>query len=711
MARPTVDQQLGEFLLITLFLQFIASITMFIDVPVAKQIIGFVYLTFVPGITVIKLLKMKMSGLAETLLFAAGLSIALLMLIGLFVNQLNPLFYVQKPLSITFLLPAINTFVLICMIAVYLGGENKRVQSFVFRFENPIIVLLFLCIPPLSVVGAITSGAYGDNRISLFTLIIIAIIFAVALFSKKTIFSKLYPLIILVIALSLLYYAALISNKLIHFGSDLPGEVFVQKIVERDGYWNPKGPYPESESVGRSHAMLSVTLLPTIYSVLLNLDSILVFKFFYPLIFALVPLGLFILWKNFVSEKFAFISAFLFASFQPFYGELLGLNKQMLAEIFLVLLLTVLLSKDKNKLARNFCLLLFSFGLVVSHYGLAEIFFFFATFMLIFLLIRKQPSKKISVTFVFFFFALMFTWYIFTSSSTVFDTFLSFGQRVYNELSDFFNLQSREPEVLRGLGLEPPPTIWNLMSRVFAYLTEFLIFIGFLWVAIKDRRGNRFGREFFLLIFIAMMFLFALIIVPGLSSTMGMTRLYNMLLLFIAPLCAIGAYAIIKFVLKREDEFKTLLLLLMVIVPYFLFQTGFVYEVTQTYSWSVPLSKYRMGQQRLYSEFGYIDAHSISGAQWLSGNMKIPFSQIHSDRYSRVNELRAYGVIYTGYINVLSNATLLRSSDVVYLNPLNVIGKVMVGWRYSWNISDLEFLHNMNKIYSNGGSDIYKNTP
>ncbi|MGF3572928.1 MAG: DUF2206 domain-containing protein [Candidatus Bathyarchaeia archaeon] len=655
----------------------------------------------------IKLLKIKTNGLAETFLFASGLSIASLMLIGLFVNQFNPLLGISKPLSPTFLLPAINAFVLICAVAAYLRSKNEHTQ-FSFRVKNPLVVLLLLCIPTLSVVGAITSGGYGDNRILLFTLIIIAAFFMVTLVSRRAISSKLYPLIILVIALSLVYHAALVSDRLVHFGSDVGGEVFVQKIVERDCYWNPKGPYPESESVGRSHAMLGVTLLPTIYSILLNLDSILVFKLFYSLLLVLVPLGLYLLWKNFVDEKFAFVSAFLFMSFQPFYGELLGLNKQILAELFLVLLLTVLLCKDEDKLARNICLILFSFGLVVSHYGMAEIFLFFAAFALIFLLIRRQQSRKISASFVLLFFALMFTWYIFTSSSTVFDAFLSFGQRVYNELSDFFNLQSREPEILRGLGLEPPPTIWNFISRVFAYLTEFLILIGFLWVVVKGKRRNRFGREFFLFVFVAMLFLFALIVVPGLSGTMGMTRFYNVLLFFIAPLCAVGASAIVKFVFKREDEFRTIALLLVVLVPYFLFQTGFVYEVTQTYSWSVPLSKHRMGWPRLYSEFGYISAYSISGAQWLSRNMKVVSARIYSDRYSRVNELRAYGVIYTGYVEILSNTTLLKVGGTVYLNPLNVIENVVAGQRYFWNTSDLQFLNELNKVYSNGAGEVYK---
>jgi uncharacterized membrane protein len=706
MDTTSVKQKTGNFLLPILFLQLTVYSTVIFNIQVARQVIGFVYFTFVPGYALIKLLKMKMESLAETILFSAGLSIAILMLIGLMVNEFHSLFTIQKPLSLTFLFPAISSFILICTVAAYFRSENQRTTLLNLKVEKPLITILLLCISPLSAMGAIVSGAYGDNRILLLTLIIIAAVFLVTVVSRKVISSKLYPLILLVIALSLVYHAALVSDKLIHFGSDSPGEVFVQKIVERNGYWNPKGPYPGDESVGRSHAMLSVTLLPTMYSTLLNLDSILVFKFFYPLLFALVPLGLYMLWKNFVNEKFAFVSAFLFMSFQPFYGELLGLNKQILAELFLVLLLTVLFSKDK--LAKNVCLLLFSFGLVVSHYGLAEIFLFFVAFALIFLLIRRKPSKNISATFVFLFFTLMFLWYIFTSSSAVYDAFLSFGQRVYNELGDIFNLQAREPEVIRGLGLEPPPTIWNFISRVFAYITEFFIFTGFLWTAIKDRRRSRLGREFSLFVFVAMLFLFALIVVPSLSSTMGMTRFYNVLLFFIAPLCPIGAETIIKFTFKHEGEFKTLLLLFLVSVAYFLFQTGFVYEVTQTYSLSVPLSKHRMGQLRLYSEFGYIDAYSISGAQWLSRNIKIPSAQIYADVYSRVNELRAYGIIYTGYVEVLSNATLLKKGDIVYLNPVSVIENIMAGKRYFWNTSDLQFLNELNKVYSNGASEVYK---
>ncbi len=709
MSSIDANKKSREFLSVILFLQLVMSIATFLDMTVARQVIGFIYLTFIPGITLIKLLKIKIEDLAETILFAVGLSVASLMLIGFLINELTPLFGIQRPLSFIFLFPAINVFVLVCGVVAYLRGRNDSALSYEFKVENSLTAFLLLCIPILSVIGSITSGAYGDNRILLFTLIIIGTVFVVSVVSRKAVSSKLYPLVVFIIALSLVYHASLISDKLVHFGSDFPGEIFVQKIVERDGYWNPVGPYPSDLSVGRSYAMLSVTLLPTIYSIFLNLDSILVFKLFYSLLFAFVPVGLYVLWKNFVNEKFAFISAFLFASFQPFYGELLGLNKQMVGELFLVLLLIALLIKGKDKVARTVCLILFSFGLIVSHYGLAEIFLLFLTSVWILSLIIRGSSKSITSSFVILFFVLTFTWYIFTSSSTVYSAFLHFAQSVYDKMGDIFNLRLREPEILRGLGIEQPPTIWNMISRVFAYATEFFILIGFIQLVMKGRTKNRFGKEFSLFILIAMLFLFALILVPGLSGIMGMTRFYNVLLLFVAPLCAIGADAIIKLIFKHQGESnKTLTLILVVLMGYFLFQTGFVYEVTESYSWSVPLSKHRMDLGRLYREFGYINAYSISGAQWLSNKTNVLTTTIYADRYSRLNELRAYGLIRAGSVAVLSNTTKVRSLGLVYLNPQNVIENVVYG-KGSWNTSDLQLVSTMNVIYSNGGSEVYIN--
>jgi uncharacterized membrane protein len=180
------------------------------------------------------------------------------------------------------------------------------------------------------------------------------------------------------------------------------------------------------------------------------------------------------------------------------------------------------------------------------------------------------------------------------------------------------------------------------------------------------------------------------------------------LLFFLAPLCVLGAEKIVKIFNKRKTELVMLILLSIVLVPFFLFQTEFMFEVVGSDSWSVPLSMHRMSPSRLYWEFGYINSYSIKGAEWLSKNIKVPSIQVYADSFSRSNELRGYGLIYLGYVEILSNATQLRADSAIYLNPTNVIGNILVGKRLLWNTSDLQFLNELNKVYSNGGSEVYE---
>ena len=98
--------------------------------------------------------------------------------------------------------------------------------------------------------------------------------------------------------------------------------------------------------------MLSITVLPTVYSNMLGMDPTWVYKIIYPLIFALVPVGLYALWQPYIGKKFAFLAAFLFMAQSTFFTEMTALNRQMIGELFFVLLLLVLLNK-KIKLEVN----------------------------------------------------------------------------------------------------------------------------------------------------------------------------------------------------------------------------------------------------------------------------------------------------------------------------------------------------------------------
>ena len=708
MSSTVAKWKARDFLVVILLLQSIVYATVLFDVPVARQAIGFLYLTFIPGIVILKLLKLdkQLDGL-ETVLFSVGLSVAFLMLAGLLVNEFGFLLGISEPLSLMPLMTILNSLILVGGILACLRSDGVKFWEAKTLGLHP-LTLVLTGLPILSVVGAMWVNAFDKNLILLFMLIAISLLFVLGVISKKLLPPKLYPLAVLVIAISLLYHSSLVSNYI--YGTDIHLEYFVFKTTQDSGHWSSINPYFGDIGYGRTHSMLSVSILPTIYSSLLNMDSTWVFKIIFPLIFSFVPLGLYHVWKGYVGKKYAFISAFLFMAYGTFYTEMLGLNRQIVAELFFVLLLLVVLNKKMKQPSKMVCFMIFSFGLVTSHYGLSEIFLFFISLTFISLFVVKRPSRKITAGMVVLFFVVMFTWYIYTSGSAVFDSFLEFGDYVYSQLGEFFNPASRGQTVLRGLGLESPPTIWNVISRVFAYVTQFFIVVGFFGLITKRVRVH-FERNYFTFSFIAMAFLAALILVPGLANTMNMTRFYHILLFFLAPLCVLGVEFLVRFVFKRKKEIWASILLLIVLVPYFLFQTGFVYEVTGSESWSMPLSKYRMDKVRLYY-MGFVDEQSVFGAQWMSENIDVKHAQIYADGVSRYKVLTSYGMIYEGDINVLSNTTILATNGTLYLSKLNVFYGKIVGTNYIWNSNEFSSLFNeMNKVYSNGGSEIYTGVP
>jgi uncharacterized membrane protein len=324
------------------------------------------------------------------------------------------------------------------------------------------------------------------------------------------------------------------------------------------------------------------------------------------------------------------------------------------------------------------------------------------------LVLIKQSNKNLTLFMILFFSVAMFAWYIYTSSSSTFDAILSYGDHVLKQMDQFFNPTSREQAVLRGLGLETPPSIWNAFSRGFAYLTEIFIVLGFFGLITKQI-GAKCKIEYIAFIVVAMVLLVALIIVPGLANTLNMSRFYHILLFFLAPLCLLGIKSLIKLITKQESHLIISILLLIVLIPYFLFQINFVYEVTRTESWSLSLSMYRMGPYRLYARRGYIDTQSVLSAQWVRKNINVEHVQIYSD-ISSIKILISYGNIYRSRILLLSNVTKVSINGIVYLNQLNTVHKIIVTRFYLCASDELIFLRNMNKIYTNGGSDIYQNS-
>jgi uncharacterized membrane protein len=235
-------------------------------------------------------------------------------------NTLYPFFGISGPISITPLIITISVVVLILCVLSYIRDKDFADPSFIDTGEILSPPALFLClIPFLSILGTYLVNFHHSNIILMFLIVIIALI-AVLIAFDKFIPKNLYPLAVFVIAISLLYHASLISMYI--WGCDINYELYLTNLVKKNGIWNPT-------MSGGCNAMLSLVMLAPIYSIITNMNITWVFKIIYPLLFSLVPLGLYHVYQKQTGDKIAFLSCFFFVSLFTFYGEMLALARHV----------------------------------------------------------------------------------------------------------------------------------------------------------------------------------------------------------------------------------------------------------------------------------------------------------------------------------------------------------------------------------------------
>ena len=167
----------------------------------------------------------------------------------------------------------------------------------------------------------------------------------------------------------------------------------------------------------------------------------------------------------------------------------------------------------------------------------------------------------------------------------------------------------------------------------------------------------------------------------------------------------LGVEVIVRLINKRKTEILVSLVLAIVLTSYFLFQSNFVYEVTGSLSYSLPLSGYKFGP-RLATEFAVVNEQEVEGAQWLSHYIGVAHSEVYS---GYTVPLISYGSVDLTRLVVLSNISELSTGDYVYLGTLNTRYGLVVG-NYVWNTTDIQksILSFSNEIYSSGECEIYE---
>lgn len=686
-----------------------------LEIPILRQVVGFVYLTFVPGIVIIRLLKIHRLGIVETILLSTGLSVSFLMFSGFFLNTVLSFLNINSPLSFR------NVVLFTTAIVAILCIISYRTNRF-YQYELPPLnisstALCLMLLPVLGIIGTYFVNFHSNNILLLILIALIA--FIPVLVAAKKIPSVLYPLTLVVIAISLLFHNSLISMYI--SGYDIHLEYYTYKIVANNAYWRPN-------IYSNLNAMLSIVILPATYSNFLKMDGTWIFKIVYPIILSLTPLGLYRIYqRQMKNNEIAFYSVFFFMSFYTFYTEMLSLARQEIAELFFVLLIFLTVQDTLNKNIRNTLILIFSASLVTSHYGLSYIYMFLI--ILIFLFskdwIRNSKIKSYlpefnlkNLTlnyFLAFYIVFLLLWYMNVSRSSAFNTIVGIGDHIYGSIFNEFLSPSPETmdrNVLMAIGATDPivSSIGRNIHRNLQLITQFLIVLGFLKIIVY-REYAKFKAEYFYLI-VASLVILLLSILPNFAISLNMTRIYHIALFALSPLFIIGGMyvgeVLIKIMMLKNKLIKDhagFILILFVLIPYFLFNVGLVYEITKDSPTSMSLGMERMKNDKntrdLFYTY-YVQEQDVYGARWYYKNAN---AKVYADSASR-SVLRSYGIVSDYIENPLIR--FKPKKYFIFLSKKNVCEDSVFYRKTNLNVSEIPtFFNESNRVYSNGCGEIY----
>ena len=744
-----------KFLLFLTALLISTDLAIFLDIPFLRQILGFLFLTILPGLLILQILKLNKIDFLEKFILSWGLSISFLMFFGLLINNLSLSFGYKTPLSTIPLLISFN----IAFIALAIVGckINKKpifsLPNLNLSTSEKAFLIVPILFPALSIFGMHLMNTTDNNIILMFMLFLIPIYVIFVCFFNQNFSERLYPVVIFLISISLLLLLALRSNHII--GSDIHREYYFFQTTIDNLHWSVFGH-------STLDACLSISLLPAIYHSILNIPSEFSFKIFYSLLYSISPLAIYVLSKKYVGEQYGFLASCFFM-FQSYFLMTAKNPRTSIALLLFALAMMTLFNDKIDPLKKRILFIVFMASCMVSHYSTTYIFFFvmLGAFVEMEILSKKYSFKKIvSLTIVILFFSLIFFWYS-QVTETAFNIGVAFVEETLGNLNRFFIEESRTGAIKPLLGQEFEYPILSRINFVVTWSTFILIGIGVLTmlkrykemivisnVKVKkpDFLKTKFEMGYLAIVLMCAGLLVIMIALPYITIGYDLWRVYSLAIVILSVCFIIGGIILSKNLslnLLRKVLSKTLrgkkalpkkpifrkkiftkrshylgnngkngsqarayLVILLILIPYFLFYSGAIHQL-----FGIHDSIIFNSEGEVY-DASYVHDQECYSARWLV-EYKEKGIRLYSDAYGNTR-LTSQGKIPVRAIDALSLTGNRTCNGYIYLRYYAVVnGKLLSGELWptyvSYNLSD--YSHQFvgkNKIYANGGSEVYK---
>lgn len=725
------------------------------------QVLLFLCITFLPGVAILRLLRIVLRTFSAGVVYSFGLSILTLMMSGLIANQLLFLLGWQRPLELLGALVIWNVITLILIVASVITNHSPlQLQRRPFNGWRASAWWLFgasLLLPCLATLGAFRLNNGGDALLAMICLGAIASFIVGCFLLRQRIPTDLLVWLVFIIGLSILLMTAMRGWDIV--GHDIEREFRVYTLTQLHGRWDislHRDPY---------NACLSITILPQMFAQLLNVPGIVVFKLILQIIFAVCPAVIFIVLRQHVGKLGALAGSLLFICYPTFINDSAMLTRQGVAYLFFALALLIL-SNQTQKIRYKVVFLLCALGAVLSHYSTAYMFVALfvaaAGFKLVIVFLQRRRMRwrlnkpkpgyhqtVLSPLFAGILFLMVFVWYaqitstssgliltlhksishlpqLFTDDNKSTDTATALffaGGKSQVELYDSYLSSSKEhvPKMANALQYLPGlthdelpvtvlgawaykiginPSLTSTLRQNFAKILQVLAVGAVIYASycLLRRRPNALNADFTCLSIVGVLMLALMVVLPVLSINYGVLRAFQQALIFLI----IPIILLLARLTRRLWPWAKNTLATGGITVLFLLFSGFFAQLLGGVSPSLNLNNQGLYYGLFYATYADVKAH-----QWLKQNVK-KGSDVRAANFNRaLMHDPDYPFKRTGIL-----PTQIGADTFIYLDPAQVAAQKLYLYYESSPLIltfPLDYYHGTrNQLYSTQTTRIYQ---
>jgi uncharacterized membrane protein len=479
---------------------------------------------------------------------------------------------------------------------------------------------VIILLPVLSVVGTALFLNYYDIIVInvAFVLIAAAVPFLLLRYQDNQLTTV---LTIWSVSLALLSSTVLVSQYI--WGWDIHLEALIARRVLELGWW-------EIGFLNKVNTMATYTVVTPVYARLSGLSISWVLKTLMPLVFSVVPVGIYKMSKEVFERRIAVLAPFVFMFYYGFFKNIA--HKQYLAEIFLVTIFVAAFTLDLSRRNSKILMVLGAVGLVCSHYATSLLFIpFLAVIVVGQVPLERWTSDReefpLNVTFILFLFTLFVGWYLFVGGGIVTAFIVERG------LIELFSVGERvtDPPDRSGAGFLAtlPTTVgWRVYlslsavlvgSMALGILRQFILYA----VAILDRwpqKNYNFDQGLARYSLLAASTFSMIVVGSILPLGLGIDRMLQLVLVVVAPYCVVGFKFVfdgVNAVVSRVSDYRIepATVVAVFLGVYLVFSSGVAFLVLPG---TVPAHAIAITDNDENADWNVYNDNDVRAAEWLS---------------------------------------------------------------------------------------------